>query len=186
MNPGAGPQQPGSQLPATSPVPEAPKGVQFASTPQLNELVLNPPSLQEKLNAIEELALRNDLDPNTFETLRQNAAIDTASLTGAERNDAVDSKRAALLALSLQNQRLGAQVPLANLPGFNEIQAAALNPNESPEIRKTALQGLRILNRPQDPMVRKIAKAASRSKDPQMKQMAKSLLEGRPFEFTAA
>ncbi len=155
------------------------------SVAKLNELIASPGvGIQDKITAMEELAMRNDVDANTFELLRRNAGIDTSTLTGIERNNAVDAKRGAILALSLLNGRLGNNAASASqLPGFNEIKSAFFNPNESPEVKKTILQGLRVLNRPNDPEVLKIAKAARRSKDPKMKQMAEALIQGRAFEF---
>jgi hypothetical protein len=154
------------------------------TVPQLNELIVKPGNIQEKIDAMEELAMRNDIDANAVELLKRNASTDTSTLTGAERMNAVDSKRAALLALSLLNGRLGTDVGSARqLPGFNEMKTAFYNPNESPEVKKTILQGLRVLNRPNDPEIMKIAKSARRSSDPKMKQMAEALLQGRAFEF---
>lgn len=163
-----------------------PSGVQYMTVPQLNQVVMGAGDLQEKLNAMEELAMRNDADPGTFQALQQQIATNTAHLTGAERMNAVDAKRAAILSLSLLNGRMNPNTPTAQLPGFNEMVKAFNSRTESPEVKKAVLQGLRAMNRPNDPAVKKLARAASRDKDPQMKQLAQALLKGQPVAFAAS
>jgi hypothetical protein len=155
----------------------------------LNQILTNPPSMQDKLNAMEELAMRNDVDANTFELLKRNLdpqANPTGSLTGVERMNAVDAKRAAALSLSMLNGRLNPGMPARDLPGFQQMVASFNDKNESPEVKKAILQGLRVLNRPNDPDVKRLARLGLKSRDTQIRQLADAIGKGTQFEFAGA
>lgn len=183
FGPNVGPTQQGplQQAPAASELPAVPaeKTIQ-----DLNQLIANPATtnLEEKLSAMEEAALSSQANAETIDALRRNLMQGTSGLTGAERMNAVDSKRAAAIALSLLNNRMNSTTPTAQLPGFAEMQALVNNPNESPEVKKAVLQGLRVLNRSKDPDIINLAKTALKKdkQDPQIKQLAESLIQGKP------
>jgi len=188
FGPSVGPT-PTQGQPATSPLAEAnTQGFQSMSVADLNRLVAHPPSSDAKINAMEELSMRDNVTPETFALLKQNLTppTDFSHLSDAERMQAVDAQRGAALALALLDGRTQVNLPTKDLPGFPEMKQVFENKSSDPQAKAAIVQGLRLLHRPQDTDIKTIFETATRSEDPILKQLGQAGLEDKPFDSATA
>jgi HEAT repeat protein len=142
-------------------------------------MISQPSSLQEKLNAMEEMAVRGQAPPQVYDLLKKEAIADTSQYTGQALDDANFVRQAALWALGMLNKSQNAGVKTDELPGLGLIEQILNNKKENSEVQTAAIQALQVIDRPKDKRIQKILKNALKSKNPDVKRFAKEALAGK-------
>ncbi len=174
-------QQPPVQQPQEQQQPLSPtEQLQNASLAELNQMIANPQSLQQKLDAMEWVSVKGQGDANTYGHLI-NTAIEQVpqDLPQQAKDDANYVRQAALWTIGMLNKAQNSQTPTNQLPGLAEIESIIRNKNEFPRVKEAAIQALRVIDRPADKQVQKILKAAAKDKDPDVRAQAKEALAGK-------
>ena len=173
-------QQAAEQAAQQQQQPPQPQGLAQAPVEELNRMIAQPQTLQEKVDAMEEVGVRGQGTPETYELLKQEAMSDTSALPpGQSQDDANYIRQAALWTLGMLNKAQNANVPTASLPGLNAIEQIIGNRNENPDVKAAAIQALQVIDRPQDKQVAGILKKASKDKNPDVKRLASEALSGK-------
>jgi hypothetical protein len=159
--------------------PQQPPGLQGAQIPELNAMIAQPQTPNDKLAALNEIAMRGYGDPATYELLKQEAMTPTPGLPPEEADTL---RRTALLALGTTAQNHNASVPVGLLPGVKLIQQIIENPKESPSVKAAAVTALRLMDNPNRPTrpgkkeaqidktaIANLLKKAARDKNPDVK-----------------
>ena len=166
---------------------QQPATLENAPVDQLNMMIAQPQTLQDKVNAMEELAVRGQGSPETFELLKREAgAAPPAGLSPQQADEANYVRQAALWTLGMLNRSQNPSTPVASLPGVGAIEQILKNKNENPDVKAAAVQALQVMNRSGDPAVKKILKAASKDKNPDVKALAQQALSGGPAQLAFA
>jgi hypothetical protein len=182
------PQPQQVQLPEPPKPEEAPKPVppqepvnplKTAGVDDLNMMVANPATLQEKVNAMEEIGVRGQGNPQTYDLLKKEALSDTSQLTGQSLDDANYVRQAALWTLGMLNKSQNSGVPTDKLPGIAAIERIIGNKKENVDVQEAAVQALQVIDRPKDKRIVKILKQAAKSKNPDLKRLANDALAGK-------
>lgn len=165
------------------PKPELPKEpvnpYKSANIDDLNMMVANPTTLQEKINAMEEIGVRGQGSPQTYELLKREALADTAQLSGQALDDANYIRQAALWTMGMLNKAQNSSVPTDKLPGLATIEKILADKKANPEVQAAAVQALQVIDRPNDKRIQKILKAAAKNKNPDVKRLAGEALAGK-------
>jgi multidrug efflux pump subunit AcrA (membrane-fusion protein) len=152
--------------------PQQPQGLGNASVEELNRMISQPKTLQEKVDAMEEIGVRGQGTPETFELLKQEGLADTSTLPpGQAQDDANYVRQAALWTMGMLNKAQNGQVPTAQLPGLNVISQIIGNKNENSDVKAAAVQALQVMNRPQDKEFQKLFKTAEKDKNPDVSRL---------------
>ena len=151
------------------------QGLSAASVADLNNMLLQPQSPKDKLDAINEIAMRQQGDRQTYELLKQEAANSTP---GLQPDDANLIRQAALFALGNLNRVQNAQVPTNQLPGMDAINKIINNKSENPAVKAAAVTALGYIDRPQDRTIQNILKKAERDKNPDVKNAVAQVKSG--------
>lgn len=174
------PKPPKVQEPPKPQPPQEPVNpMKTASVDDLNALIANPNTLQEKVNAMEEIGVRGQGNPQTFELLKREALSDTSQLSGQALDDANYVRQASLWTMGMLNKAQNASVPTDKLPGLNVIEKILSNRKENPDVQAAAVQALQVIDRPTEKRVQKILKAAAKSKNPDVKRLANDAMSGK-------
>lgn len=159
--------------------PQAP-GLKEMPVEQLNAMIANPQSLQEKVDAMEEIGIRGQATPETFELLKREALADTSALADPQaKDDANYIRQASLWTLGMLNKAQNGQVPTASLPGLNTIEQIINSKTENPDVKAAAVQALQVIDRSKDKRVAGILKKAAKDKNPDVSRLAKEALAGQ-------
>lgn len=159
---------------------QQPQGLSTVPVEELNRMIAQPQTLQEKVDAMEEIGVRGQGTPETFELLKQEALSDTAQLPpGQAQDDANYIRQAALWTMGMLNKAQNSQVPTQSLPGLTAIEQIINNRNENPDVKAAAVQALQVIDRPKDKRVAGILKKAARDKNPDVKRLAQEALAGK-------
>jgi hypothetical protein len=166
--------------PAQPPAPVEPSNpLKTMSVDDLNNFIANPATLQQKINAMEEIGIRGQGNPQTYELLKREALSDTSQLSGQALDDANYVRQASLWTMGMMNKAQNGSVPTDKLPGLSTIEKIIGNKRENPEVQAAAVQALQVINRPGDARIQKILKAASKNKNPEVKRIATEALAGK-------
>jgi hypothetical protein len=174
-------QQAQQPLPPEQPQqPQQPQGLQNASTEELNRMISQPQTLQEKVDAMEEIGVRGQGTAETYELLKQEALADTSMIPpGQAQDDANYVRQAALWTLGMLNKSAGSQTPTDKLPGLGVVEQIINNKTENPEVKAAAIQALQVIGRLDDKRIKKILTKASKDKNPDVQRLAKEALQGK-------
>lgn len=180
------PQEPIQQQPQQPEAPKEPAAPQepvnplkTASVDDLNNFVASPATLQQKINAMEEIGIRGQGNPQTYELLKREALSDTNQLSGQALDDANYVRQAALWTMGMLNKAQNGSVPTDKLPGLSTIEKIIGNKKENPEVQAAAVQALQVINRPTDKRVDRILKTAAKNKNQEVKRLAAEALAGK-------
>lgn len=179
-------QQPVDQAPVEEQQPQEPQGPDYATMPveQLNQILANPQSIQEKVDVIEQVAMRGQANPETFKLLEQEALLDTSGLPDNNLRQQADYVReAAIWSLGLLNQTQHAQTPTAQLPGLSAFDQIAKSKNESDIVKAAVAQSLGLMGRENDKQVKKILKKLAKNKNAVSGAIAKDILDGKGLQL---
>jgi hypothetical protein len=166
--------------PAQPPAPVEPSNpLKTMSVDDLNNFIANPATLQQKINAMEEIGIRGQGNPQTYELLKREALSDTNQLSGQALDDANYVRQASLWTMGMMNKAQNGSVPTDKLPGLSTIEKILGNKRENPEVQAAAVQALQVINRPGDARIQKILKAAAKNKNPEVKRIASEALAGK-------
>lgn len=169
------------------PQQQQPQGLSNVPVEELNRMIAQPQTLQEKVDAMEEIGVRGQGTPETFELLKQEALSDTSQLPpGQAQDDANYIRQAALWTMGMLNKAQNSQVPTQSLPGLTAIEQIINNKNENPDVKAAAVQALQVINRPTDKRVAGILKRASKDKNPDVKRLAQEALAGKAIPLPGA
>lgn len=146
---------------------------------ELNQQLDKPTSLQERVEAMEELSVRGYATVDTFDLLRREAMADTSHLSGLAFDDANYVRAAAFWTAAMINRVMNSDLNTKELPLINEVKTVIKNKKENTEIREAAVQYLQILNRPDDKVVKKLLKTAAKSKQGKISEIARDALSGK-------
>jgi hypothetical protein len=171
------PQQP--ELQPAQPPQEPGNPFKSATVDDLNMMISSPATLQEKINAMEEVGVRGQGNPQTYEILKREALADTSQLSGQPLDDANYIRQAALWTMGMLNKAQNSSVPTDKLPGLASIEKILSNRRENPEVQSAAVQALQVIDRPNDKRIQKVLKAAAKSKNPDVKRLANEALAGK-------
>lgn len=172
----AGMQQPMAQQQDPAAMQQQqPQGLGAASVADLNNMLLQPQSPKDKLDAINEIAMRQQGDRQTYELLKQEAVNSTP---GLQPDDANLIRQASLFALGNLNRVQNAQVPTNQLPGMDAINRIINNKAENPAVKSAAITALGYIDRPQDRLIQNLLKKASKDKNPDVKQAVAQVQSG--------
>lgn len=162
-------------------------GLSGKSIDELNQMLANPQTLQEKVDAMEEIGVRGQATPETFGMLAQEALTDTSQLTGQAKDDANYVRQASLWTLGMLNKAQNSQVPTAQLPGLDAIRTILNNKKENDDVQAAAIQALQVIDRPNDKTIRGMLKGSAgwREKNPDVKRLAKDALSGKSIPLPA-
>ncbi len=172
------PQPPTAPETTPSTEPQAPS-LKNLGIDELNRLVDQPNTLQERVDAMEELGVRGQGTPQTFDLLKREALADTRNLSGPALEDANYVRQAALWTLGMLNKSQNAGVPTDKLPGITAIKQILNNKSESPDVRAAAIQSLQVLGRPDDKVIKSLVKAAAKDSNPDVRRVAQDTLAGK-------
>jgi chemotaxis protein histidine kinase CheA len=162
-----------------TPQPGAPQDLSFASTEELNNMISQAPSIQDKVNAMAELSVRGQGNPATYEILKREASADTSAIpAGPQQQQANYARQTALWTLGIMNAMQNASAPTAQLPGLGVISQLVADPKADPSVKVAAIQALQVINRPQDPAIKQILKKAQKDANPDVKARAQSAAAG--------
>jgi len=152
------------------------------SAEQLNQIITQPPTLEAKRDAMQEVAYRGQAPAETFELLKQEALQDTSTLPpGTAQDDANYIRQCALWALATLNKSQNANIPTKELPGLTAIRQVLGNKNESPVVKEAAVQALWVLDRNKDKEITNLLKQAAKDSSPDVQKLAKEALSGTTF-----
>ena len=170
---------PGAMPPGVEQGTQAPP-VKTANIEQLNTMIDMPASLQERVNAMEEIGIRGLGTPKTYDLLQREALADTSHLTGMAREDANYVRQAALWTLGMLNRAQNSNLPGNKLPGLNAIEQILDNRTENSDVKAAAVQSLQVLNRPTDKRIKKLLEqVVSKEKNQDLVRLAKQALSGK-------
>lgn len=181
--------------PTEPPPPEAPKvsPLKSATIEQLNQMMDKPGTLQERIDAMEEVAVRGFGTPRTYELLKREAMADTSQYEGQAREDAVYVRQAALWTLGMLNKAQNATMPTQDLPGIDVIEKILKNRKENPDVKIAAIQSWMVINRPNDAHMKRVLKPLAhswwpgkREKDPAVLQRIQDALDGKSIPLPAS
>jgi len=178
------PQQPQAVVP-TPAQPEQPAAqpLRNLTAEELNQMIDKPASLQERVDAMEEVGVRGFATVDTFDLLRREAMADTSHLNGLALEDANYVRAAALWTAAMVNRTMNNDLPTKQLPLINEVATIIKNKNEQPDVQEAAVQYLQVLNRPEDKQVKKYLKRALQNKNQRVKDIARDALAGKVITF---
>ncbi len=177
--------QPEPAQPVEPPPPALPT-LQTANIEELNMMVDQPATLQERVDAMEEVGVRGFGTPKTYELLQREALANTDHLEGQAKDDANYVRQAALWTLGMLNKAQNGTVPTDSLPGLNAVEQILRDKNENADVKAAAVQALQVIGRPKDKRIKKILKKASRDKNVDVKRLAKDALSGKTIPIPAA
>jgi hypothetical protein len=115
---------------------------QGPTIPELNAMIAQPQTPNDKLQALGEIAMRGGGDRETYELLKQEALNPTPGLLP---DDADQIRKAALIALGTTAQAQNVGISAGKLPGLTALKTIINNPNDSPAVRAEAVRTLRQL-----------------------------------------
>ncbi len=183
------PQPPVDQYPQQPQPPQQPQqpGLKTADVEQLNALIDQPSTLQERVDAMEEIGVRGYGTAQTYDLLKREALADTSHLQGQAKDDANYVRQAALWTLGMLNASQNASVPTKNLPGLDVIKQVVQDKNENPDVRAAAIQAWQVINRQDDKEMKKVLKNAAgkgwfnffNKPNPDLKRLAEEALSGK-------
>jgi hypothetical protein len=143
-------QQMQQQQPQQPPMPPPqPQGLSAAAFPELNAMIAQPQTPDDKMQALNEVAMRGQGDVETYALLADSALTPTPGLAP---EDADQIRRAALMALGTTAQAQNANVPVSELPGMDAIYSIIKNKNENPAVKAEAVRALRMIENPPHPI----------------------------------
>ncbi len=180
------PQQVSTQPNQEQPLAPPANTPQTATLEDLNTMVDQPATLQERVDAMEEIGVRGFGTPKTYELLQREALANTDHLEGLAKDDANYVRQAALWTLGMLNKAQNATVPTDSLPGLNAIEQILKDKRENPDVKSASVQALQVINRPNDKRIKKVLKKASKDKDPNVSRLAKEALSGKTIPIPAA
>jgi hypothetical protein len=175
MEPAQELQQPGQEE------QEPDRPLKKASIEELNSMLAQSQNVQDKLNAMAELAhpQRRVGNAATYELLKREAAADTSAIPpGPQKQQADELRKDALLTLGILNAAQNAVGPTDRLPGIDVIDQVLSDPKTDPSVKIAGIQALQTINRPDDPLIRKILEKAQKDGNPDVKTRAQSALAG--------
>jgi hypothetical protein len=173
-------QQQQPQPPEQPQQPQQPQGLENSSTEELNRMISQPQTLQEKVDAMEEIGVRGQGTAETYELLKQEALADTSMIPpGQAQDDANYVRQAALWTLGMLNKSAGSQTPTDKLPGLGVVEQIINNKSENPEVKAAAIQALQVIGRLDDKRIKKILTKASKDKNPDVQRLAKEAIQGK-------
>ena len=173
--------------PQQPPLGADPQSLSFASVDQLNQVIAQGATFQDRVNAMAELSgVRGQANSTTYELLK--GTITAEPPPGAlppEATQQVNSLRqAALWTLGLLNAKQNAAVPTNRLPGMAEIDQIVSSKTTDPMIQTAAIQALQVLNRPKDPTLQSILGKAANNKNSDVATRAQNALKGEVIPLT--
>lgn len=178
-------QQAMQQMQQPQGMPGQPQDLSFASTEELNRMIGQAQTLQDKMRAMAELAeYRKQGTPETYELLKREAMAETSMLPPG--NDANKIRMAAFWTLGILNAVQNAQAPTVQLPGLSVISQVVADPKTDPGVKVAAIQALQVINRPQDPAIQQILSRAQKDSNPDVKLRAQSALAGEAIPVPSA
>ena len=155
-----------------------------ANINDLNTMIAQPRTLDEKLNALNAIAVNQIGDRQTYELLKQEVAN---SMQGVPPEAANAIRQAALIALgSLNGSQVNARVPGNQLYGMDAIKQILTNKNENALVQASAVAALGYMNRPQDPAIQGLLKLASKNNNPDVKNAVAQVNAGQMVAPTQA
>lgn len=176
--PGA-PQQPPTEQTPAYPTSVYGDGQNYNTTPisDLNTMIAQPRTPDEKLAAINEIATRQQGDRQTYELLKQEIST---PMQGIPPETASAIRQAALIALgSLNGSPVNAQYAGNELYGMEGIDKILRDKNENPLIKASAVAALGYMNRPQDKTIQKMLKIAAKDNNPDVKNAVAQVQAGQ-------
>ncbi len=179
-------QQQAAQQAAMNQPQQSPQGQQAGMPPlvnlpieELNRMLANPNTLQEKVDAMEAIGTKGVRNSDTFGLLETEAMADTSRFPAGQQQDEANVIRCkAIWTLAMLNR--DNQVPTAELPGLAQLKTILQNKNDNPEVRTAAAQAIQYLNRSSDPIIREIL-SSSKNLPPNAKAIVQSTLAGQPL-----
>ena len=150
----------------------------------LNTMIAQPRTPDEKLAAINEIATRQQGDRQTYELLKQEIST---PMQGIPPETASAIRQAALIALgSLNGNPINAKLPGIQLYGMEGIDRILNDKNENPLIKASAVAALGYMNRPQDKTIQKLLKKAAKDTNPDVKNAVAQVQLGQMSVPSAA
>jgi hypothetical protein len=168
-------QQP--QQPQMDPMQQQQQAFAGGSVADLNTMIAQPRTPDEKLMALNEIAVRQLGDRQTYELLKQEVAN---PMQGVPPEAATAIRQAALIALgSLNGSPVNAKLPGNQLYGMTAIQQILNNKNENPLVKASAVAALGYMNRPQDKTIQNLLKQAGKDSNPDVKNAVAQVQAGQ-------
>lgn len=167
--------------------PQAQAGLKSANVEQLNAMIDQPTTLQERMDAMEEIGGRGYGTAKTYDLLKREALADTSHLQGQAKDDADYVRQAALWTLGMLNASQNASVPTKNLPGLDVLKQVIQDEKENKDVRAAAIQAWQVINRQDDKDMKNILKDVAgkgwfnffSKPDPDLKRLAEEALAGK-------
>lgn len=194
---------PGMEQNTMSPVMPAPmnqpdtavpprSNLQFKSVDELNQMIAQPVTLQDKVDAMEELAIRGQGNDLTYQLLMQEAMTDTSFIDDPRaKNDANYIRQAGLwtLGMLLNSQYSDAPMNHPTLQSALDVMEQIVdNKNEDAEVKIAVVQALRVLNRLDKRINKILDKAEKQGKklsNKRLQEQSKAALSGEPIPLPA-
>lgn len=152
-------------------------GFANAGVPDLNTMIAQPRTPDEKLMAINEIANRQQGDRQTYELLKQEVSN---PMQGVPPEAATAIRQAALIALgSLNGSPVNSKLATNQLYGMDAINQIIGNKNENPLVKASAVAALGYMNRPQDKAIQMMLAKASKDKNPDVQNAVAQVQQGQ-------
>ncbi len=156
---------------------QQPQAFSGANINDLNTMIAQPRTPDEKLNALNAIAVNQLGDRQTYELLKQEVAN---PMQGVPPEAATAIRQAALIALgSLNGSPVNARVPGNQLYGMDAIKQILTNKNENPLVKASAVASLGYMNRPQDAAIQDLLRLASKDSNPDVKNAVAQVTAGQ-------
>ena len=159
--------------------PPQPQGLENVSLEELNRMISQPQTLQEKVDAMEEIGVRGQGTVETIELLKQEALADTSMLPpGQAQDDGNYVRQAALWTLGMLNKSQNSNTPIDKVPGLSVIEQIISSKNENSDVKQAAIQALQVMDRLGERRIKKALKKATRDKNGDVSRLAQEALAG--------
>lgn len=161
-----------------------PEGVQptpwlsMAPLGAINALIDVPSTLQELVDAMEELTYRQWGDTITYQLLLRYASADTSMLEGQYKSDYDYIRQAAFWTLGILNRNQNRDMPTTQLPGIEAMARIISDEGQPADVRIAAVQSLQTLERSTDITVRQILSLSLQSSSQGLRQIGRRALDG--------
>lgn len=182
------PQQRPALPPASIQTPEVQQAEVIHQLPlaQLNQMIAEAPSVNLKLQAIGQVAARQQADSTTFELLHREALTDTSQLLNPiQKSEADKVRKAAIWTLGILDATVNRQAPSGKLPSLETYKILMNNPLEDPGIKAAVMAGLQTLDR-REPATLTLAEKGLQDPNPSVQVAARDFIAGKTMPIPPA
>lgn len=163
--------EPEAQLPP--PAISGPPDLSGLPPEAIEQMLTQPASLDDQVNAMLEVGKRNLTTPKIVQTLESLALTDTSGITDeAQKKNALKVQQAAIWTMGWLDSQQPPEKPTKQLPGMIVFKKIAKDKTASPIVQMAVLEALNLSGR-NDNYVKGIFKKAANSKDPALSEYAK-------------